>query len=58
MYPKDYNGFDQSTMHDGVKGDVRRYRIERIESDAMIKIVFTVQLLIYFNLHSIRHSFI
>lgn len=34
MYPKDYNGFDQSTMNDGVKGDVT---IERIESEEMIK---------------------
>lgn len=58
MYPTDYNGFDQSTMNDGINGNVI---IERIESDAMIKMVFTVQLLDHFNLHSpfaIRHSHI
>lgn len=36
----DYNGFDQSTMNDGVKGDV--IIIERI----------TMQLPVHFNLHS------
>lgn len=53
MYPMDYNGFDQSTMNDGVKGDV--IINERIESDTMMKTVFTMQLLVHFNLHSIRY---